>query len=90
MPAAAILNVVLLIILLLALGLSGTALGLFAKNNAGACLLNYSDTNSDSIFVGGNRKLCSASLASYIIATICIAAVTLMEFNKLVHGKTVK
>ena len=90
MPAAAILNVVLLIILLLALGLSGTGLGLFAKNNGGGiCFLNFS-INSDSIFVGGNRKLCSASLASYIIATICIAAVTLMEFNKLVHGKTVK
>ena len=86
----AILNVVLVIILLLALGLSGTGFGLFAKNNdlaPGICLLNYSDTNSNSY---GNRKLCNASLAGYIIATICIAAVTLMEFIRLVYGKTIK
>ena len=85
---SAILNVVLLIVLLLALGLSGTAFGLFAHNNAaGICLLNYSDTDSGSI---GNRKLCNASLAGYIIATICIAVATLIEFNRLVYGKAVK
>ena len=86
----AILNVVLLIILLLALGLSGTGFGLFAHNNGatGICYLNFS-TSSDTGY-SGNRKLCNASLAGYIIATICIAAVTLMEFNKLVYGKAVK
>ena len=89
MPAAAILNVVLLIILLLALGLSGTGFGLFAHNNGATsiCFLNFS-TSSDTNY--GNRKLCNTSLAGYIIATICIAAVTLMELNKLVHGKAIK
>ena len=96
MPTAsvipAILNVVLLIILLLALGLSGTAFGLFTHNNGGGtCFLNFS-INIDSTFdsTSGNRKLCNASLASYIIATICIAVATSMEFNRLVYGKAVK
>ena len=85
-----ILNVVLLIILLLALGLSGTGLGLFAHNNGvtNACPLNVSLRPSDDN--RGNIKLCNASLAGYIIATICIAVVTLMEFNRLVHGKAIK
>ena len=84
-----ILNVVLLIILLLALGLSGTGFGLFANNNvASFCPLNYSLRPSDDNT--GNIKLCNASLAGYIIATICIAVVTLMEFIKLVYGKSVK
>ena len=86
----AILNVVLLIILLLALGLSGTGFGLFAHNNGvdTACPLNVSIRLSDDNT--GNIKLCNASLAGYIIATICIAVVTLMEFNKLVYGKSIK
>ena len=71
LTASAILNVVLPIILLLALGLSGTAFGLFAHNNSFFCPLNDDDDN-------GNRKLCNASLAGYIIATICIAVVTLI------------
>ena len=86
--ASAILNVVLLIILLLALGLSGTAFGLFAHNNVGyACPLNFSINFGNSI---GNTKLCNTSLACYIIATICIAVATLMEFIRLVYGKSVK
>ena len=86
----AILNVVLLIILLLALGLSGTGFGLFAHNNgvATACPLNYSARSSDDNT--GNIKLCNTSLAGYIIATICIAVATSMEFIKLVYGKSVK
>ena len=86
----AILNVALLIILLLALGLSGTGFGLFAHNNGvtNACPLNVSIRSSDDN--RGNIKLCNASLAGYIIATICIAVVTLMEFIKLVYGKSVK
>ena len=89
----AILNVVLLIILLLALGLSSTGFGLFANNNVGnLCPLNYSIGNGivniDSI--RGNIKLCNTGLAGYIIATICIAVATLMEFIKLVYGKSVK
>ena len=88
---SAILNVVLLIILLLALGLSGTAFGLFAHNNVGyACPLNFSINVGNSINILGNIKLCNASLACYIIATICIAAATLMEFISLVYGKSVK
>ena len=85
----AILNVVLLITLLLALGLSSTGFGLFANNNVGnLCPLNSSIGNIDSI--RGNIKLCNTSLAGYIIATICIAVATLMEFIKLVYGKSVK
>ena len=85
-----ILNVALLVILLLALGLSGTGFGLFAHNNGvdTACPLNVSIRLSDDNT--GNIKLCNASLAGYIIATICIAVVTLMEFIKLVYGKSVK
>ena len=85
-----ILNVVLLIILLLALGLSSTGFGLFAKNNVGNiyCPLNYSLRSSDDN--RGNIKLCNTSLAGYIIATICIAVVTLMEFIRLVYGKSAK
>ena len=80
-----ILNIALLITLLLALGLSSTGYGLFAHYNAGTCLLNFSIKN-DSIFgIAEDRKWCNISFASYIIATICIAAVTLMELNRLVY-----
>ena len=91
MSATAILNGVLLIILLLALGLSGTAFGLFAHNNGltGVCLLNQGDNSANSDGYG-NRKLCNASLAGYIIATICIAVATILQLMKLVYGKTVK
>ena len=84
-----ILNVVLLIILLLALGLSSTGFGLFANNKfATRCPLNFSLRSSDDN--EGNIKFCNASLAGYIIATICIAVVTLMEFIRLVYGKSAK
>ena len=86
-----VLNVSLLITLVIALGLSGAALGLFAHNNvSGVCLLNI--TLDESALTGriGNTKLCNASLAGYIIASICIAVVTMMEFNRLVYGRTAK
>ena len=83
---SSILNAVLLIILIIALGLSGTAFGLFAHNNVSRlCVLNV---NNDA--PNGNTKLCNASLAGYIIASICIAVVTMMEFNRLVYGRTTK
>ena len=87
---SSILNAVLLIILIIALGLSGTAFGLFAHNNiSGACLLNLTlDVSTGD--QTGNTKLCNASLAGYIIASICIAVVTMMEFNRLVYGRTAK
>ncbi|XP_019852917.1 PREDICTED: uncharacterized protein LOC109582585 isoform X2 [Amphimedon queenslandica] len=81
---SSILNVSLLVTLVLALGLSGAAFGLFAHNNIlGVCVL---DITTD--IETGNHKLCNASLAGYILASICIAVVTMMEFNKLVYGKT--
>lgn len=83
-----ILNVVLLIILLFALGLSSTAFGLFAHNNVGDfCILKYTLGNNGN---NGDTKLCNTSFAGYIIASICTAAATLMEFNKLVTGKAAK
>ena len=92
MPPActsAILNVVLLITLLLALGLSSTGFGLYASNYGvgKVCPLNVSLLLNG---LGGNSKMCSTSLAGYIIATICIGVVTLMEFNRLVYGYAVK
>ena len=89
MPAAAILNVVLLIILVLALGLSSTGLGLFAHNNGapGKCFLKYSPSSNTSI--SGNRKFCNTSLAGYTIATLCIAGAIVIEFLKL-QGMAVK
>lgn len=86
--APVILNVVLLITLLLAFGLSSTAFGFFAHNNiVSTCPLNYS---TRSFTYNSKNKLCSTSSAGYIIATICIAVVTLLEFKKLVHGLSVK
>ena len=88
-----VLNVSLLVTLVLALGLSGAALGLFTHNNIfGVCLLNATLDESAIITdqIDGNQKLCNASLAGYIIASICIAVVTMMEFNRLVYGKAAK
>ena len=84
-----VLNVSLLVTLVLALGLSGAALGLFTHNNnvPGVCVLNLTLDSNDQT---GNQKLCNASLAGYIIASICIAVVTMMEFNRLVYGRAAK
>uniref|UniRef100_A0A1X7UR91 Uncharacterized protein n=1 Tax=Amphimedon queenslandica TaxID=400682 RepID=A0A1X7UR91_AMPQE len=88
-----VLNASLLVTLVLALGLSGAAFGLFAHNNiSGVCLLNITLDESAIIAgqIDGNQKLCNASLAGYIIASICIAVVAMMEFNRLVYGRTAK
>ena len=78
--------------LVLALAAAATTLGLVAHFNIGEfCVLFITKSSfSENGMFGGKRAACGLSLAGAIIATVCLAIVTLLEFNKFIFKSNIR
>ena len=96
MPSAAkqVLSVASFVILLVSLGAAGTSLGLIQANTNNGMLCYFFVTYSQIVAVSDlatfNVPTCRLSIASAIIATICLALLTAMELISVLYQTNVK
>ena len=97
MPSAATIkhtiSIVSLVVLLVSLGAASTSLGLIHTNTNGGLMCKFFVTESqakNASALNYNVPTCKLSLASSIIATVCLAILTVIELISVAFQKTVK